>query len=395
MSASNGPGPDSAELVKQNPEALVLRGRPRPAVRFRRGLIVGVAACTAAGVLAVAWFALDPPALHGSIVVPAPGQTGRGARAEAIADVPESYAQVPRLGPALPGDLGRPILEHRRMSAAGPPSETLDSADEPARARASAEAERLAAERQAARTSAVLVQLHAASVSPPAGPVVPAPGSGQTTSSPAVGGEQGAARAAETADYQASLPDGSARILSAGTIIPASLITGINSDLPGMVLAQVTENVRDSATGAAILIPQGARLIGSYDSKVSFGQDRALLVWTKIVFPDGSSIDLDKMPASDVSGYAGLRDKVDSHSWQLLKGIVLSTLLGVGTQVSLGRSESELVRAVRESAQLNAADAGQQITSRNLDVRPTIVVRPGWPVRAVLNNDLVLQPWRG
>jgi len=118
-------------------------------------------------------------------------------------------------------------------------------------------------------------------------------------------------------------------------------------------------------------------------------------VWTRIVLPDGSSVWLDKMPATDTSGYAGLEDKVDSHTWQLLKGIALSTLLGVGTQLSLGSSESDLVRAIRESTQQNAAHAGDQITSRNLDVQPTILVRPGWPVRVIVNKDLVLQPWRG
>jgi type IV secretion system protein TrbI len=183
--------------------------------------------------------------------------------------------------------------------------------------------------------------------------------------------------------------------LTAGTLIPASLITGLNSDLPGMVIAQVTENVRDSATGRTVLIPQGARLIGSYDSLVAYGQRRALLVWTRIILPDGASVRLDNMPATDTSGFAGLEDKVDSHTWQLLKGIALSTLLGVGTQLSLGSSESDLVRAIRESAQQNAAHAGDQITARNLDVQPTIRVRPGWPVRAIVSKDLVLQPWSG
>jgi type IV secretion system protein VirB10 len=128
---------------------------------------------------------------------------------------------------------------------------------------------------------------------------------------------------------------------------------------------------------------------------VAFGQRRALLVWQRIVFPDGSSIALDNMPATDLAGYSGLQDRVNSHSWQLLKGIVLSTLLGVGTELSLGSDESDLVRAVRESAQQNAANAGQQITSLNLDVQPTLTVRPGWPVRAILHKDLVLRPWRG
>jgi type IV secretion system protein VirB10 len=183
-------------------------------------------------------------------------------------------------------------------------------------------------------------------------------------------------------------------MLAAGTIIPASLITGLNSDLPGMVVAQVTENVRDSATGSEILVPQGARLLGRYDSVIAYGQERALVVWNRILFPDGSSIELDNTPATDVSGYSGVSDRVDAHTWRLIKGVVLSTLLGVGTQLSLGNSEGDLLRAIRESAQQNAAHAGDQITSRNLEVQPTITVRPGWPVRAVLSKDLILAPWR-
>lgn len=183
--------------------------------------------------------------------------------------------------------------------------------------------------------------------------------------------------------------------LSAGTIIPASLVTGLNSDLPGTVIAQVTENVRDSGTGRTILVPQGARLIGSYDSTVAYGQRRALLVWQRIVFPDGSSIRLDNAPATDLSGYAGVRDRVDFHTWRLLQGIALSTLLGVSTEITFGGGEGDLVRAVRESTQQNAARAGDQITSRNLNVQPTLTVRPGWSLRAVIHKDLVLRPWRG
>lgn len=172
-------------------------------------------------------------------------------------------------------------------------------------------------------------------------------------------------------------------------------MTGLNSDLPGAVIAQVTENVRDSATGRTILVPQGARLIGSYDSAVAYGQRRALLVWQRIVFPDGSSIRLDNTPATDLSGFSGVEDGVDFHTWRLLKGIALSTLLGVGTELTFGGGEGDLVRAVRESTQQNAARAGDQITSRNLNVQPTLTVRPGWPLRAVIHKDLVLRPWRG
>jgi type IV secretion system protein VirB10 len=100
------------------------------------------------------------------------------------------------------------------------------------------------------------------------------------------------------------------------------------------------------------------------------------------------------MPATDAAGYAGLEDRVDSHGWELLKGAALSTLLGVSAQLGLG-GEGDLVRAIRQSSQQNAANTGERITSRNLDVQPTIKVRPGWPVRVLVSKDLVLSPWKG
>ena len=175
---------------------------------------------------------------------------------------------------------------------------------------------------------------------------------------------------------------------------PASLITGLNSDLPGAVVAQVTENVRDSATGRTIVIPQGARLIGRYDSAVAYGQRRALLVWTRILLPNGASFELDNMPATDSAGFSGLEDKVDLHGWQLLKGIALSTLLGVSAQMSFG-NEGTFLRAISQSAEQNAAHSGDQLTSRNLEIKPTIRVRPGWPVQVLVTKDLVLEPWEG
>jgi len=181
----------------------------------------------------------------------------------------------------------------------------------------------------------------------------------------------------------------------AGSIIAASLVTGLNSDLPGLVVAQVTENVYDSVTGRTLLIPQGARLIGTYDSVIAFGQSRALLVWQRIVMPDGSSIQIDNLPATDAAGYAGLEDDVDYHTWQLLKGVVLSTLLGVGTQLSLGNEEGDIVSAIRQSTQQSVDQAGQRITEKNLNIQPTITVRPGWPLRVIVHGDLVLRPYRG
>jgi type IV secretory pathway VirB10-like protein len=394
----------SAAPPKEDPEALVLRGRPRPAVRFRRGLIVGISGAVLASLIALSWLALEPPSFRRAASALDSDPAARERGPEALADLPSNYANVPRLGPPLPGDLGKPILDGQRSGGAiGTDSVGSPDRDQRSEPDAETERQRLAAEARAARSSAVIVQLGGANQA--SAPDREAREQPRNADAESAGGA--ASGAASQQQHKVDFARGgdaevdpnrlhaspSPWTLSAGTVIPASLVTGLNSDLPGMVIAQVTENVRDSATGRTVLIPQGARLIGSYDSILGFGQHRALLVWNRIVFPDGSSIRFDTMPASDVSGYAGLSDRVDSHTWQLLKGVVLSTLLGVGTQISLGSSESDLVRALRESTQQNAAQAGDRITSRNLEVQPTITVRPGWPVRALVREDLVLKPW--
>jgi type IV secretion system protein VirB10 len=390
---------------KLDSQSLVLRGRPRPAVRFRRGLVVGVSGAVAAGLAALAWVALEPAGLELAAAPDGSGGIVANSPAEALAGAPASYGDVPRLGPPLPGDLGQAILDRRRgLEPAGPRSDE----DLELRSRQEADAawrQQAAAAEQAARTAGLLVELEG--------------GAGHLAGQPAGDVAQGAAARAEPASpgastagsgvgerERASTPPlkivGSHPVvqapspwtLAAGTVIPASLVTGLNSDLPGAVIAQVTENVSDSATGRTVLIPQGARLIGRYGNSVAYGQRRAMLLWSRLVFPDGSSVQLDDMPAADSSGYAGVSDRIDSHGWQLLRGIALSTLLGVGTQLSLGSSESGLVRAVRESAQRNAADAGDRIAARDLDVQPTLTVRPGWPVTAIVNEDLVLEPWK-
>ena len=183
--------------------------------------------------------------------------------------------------------------------------------------------------------------------------------------------------------------------LMAGTIISASLISGLNSDLPGFVIAAVTENVFDTVSGRTLLIPQGSRLVGRYDNVVAFGQQRALVVWQRIIMPDGSSIVIDNLPAADTSGYAGLADQVDLHTWTLLKGIALATVLGVGSQLALGSSNSDLVTALQQSIQSTTNRAGQRLVERNLNVQPTMTVRPGWPLRVIVHKDLVLRPYRG
>lgn len=188
-----------------------------------------------------------------------------------------------------------------------------------------------------------------------------------------------------------AVPPISPTTLLAGSVIAASLITGLNSDLPGMVTAQVTQAVYDSVTGQHLLVPQGSRLIGKYDSVVAFGQKRALVIWQRLILPDGTSVRLDNMPATDAAGYAGLADKVNFHTWSLLKGVGLATMLGVGSELSIG-GDSDLVEAIRESTQTNVSRAGDQITQRNLDVQPTITIRPGAPVRVLVTRDLSIAP---
>jgi type IV secretion system protein VirB10 len=182
--------------------------------------------------------------------------------------------------------------------------------------------------------------------------------------------------------------------LMAGTIISASLVSGLNSDLPGFVIAQVTENVYDTVSGRYLLIPQGARLIGKYDTVIAFGQQRALVVWQRIILPDGSSILIDNLPAADTGGYAGLEDQVDVHTWKLLKGVALATVLGVGSQLAVGTSssgDSDLVKALQQSVASTTNRAGQRLVERNLNVQPTITVRPGWPLRVIVHKDLIFR----
>jgi Bacterial conjugation TrbI-like protein len=174
--------------------------------------------------------------------------------------------------------------------------------------------------------------------------------------------------------------------LMAGTIIAASLVSGLNSDLPGFAIAQVTENVFDSIAGRYLLVPQDSRLIGKYDNVVAFGQERALVVWQRIIMPDGTSVQIDHLPATDTGGYAGLADDVDLHTWKLLKGVALATVLGIGSELALGSSDSDLVKALQQSIQSTTNRAGQRLVERNLNVQPTITVRPGWPLRVIVQG---------
>jgi type IV secretion system protein VirB10 len=381
--------PAPARRFNTDPEDLALRAAPQPIVRFRKGLLVGAAAATLVLLAGVSWIALDPKGLQLAAgeqdLAPALAETAP----EALDGLPQVYSaeSVPQLGQPLPGDLGRPILAHEReMAQAAPLGPTPAAEPDPADQIAAAERQRQLTELTQARSAPVFMQVsRSAAVSS-----VDLAGEAETNTPPSPGTSP-----TDASNPHRLRPPASRWQVSAGSTIAASLITGLNSDLPGLVVAQVTEPVFDSATGRAILIPQGSRLLGRYESKVAFGQRRAMLVWDRLVMPNGASIALDNAPATDAAGYAGLSDRVDFHTWQLLKGIGFSTLLGVGTELTFGGAESDLVRALRESVQSNADRAGQKIVERNLEVAPTITVRPGFPVRVLIHKDLVLPPWTG
>ena len=180
-------------------------------------------------------------------------------------------------------------------------------------------------------------------------------------------------------------------ILQAGAVIPAALITGIRSDLPGHISAQVSQNVYDSPTGRLLLIPQGARLVGEYDSEVVAGQSRVLLAWDRLILPGGQSIRLDRQPAGDAAGMAGLADKVDNHWGSMLRAAMISSLLAVGSDLVTG-GDSELIRALRSGARDGTNEAGRRLIDRELSIPPTVTVRPGFAFRVIVTRDLILEP---
>ena len=185
--------------------------------------------------------------------------------------------------------------------------------------------------------------------------------------------------------------------IKAGTLIPAALITAINSDLPGEVVAQVTRPVYDHVTGKTVLIPQGSRLIGQYDAQVAYGQDRALVAWTRIIMPNGSSINLGSMPGTDLAGASGLSDRTDGHFGQLARGIALTTLFSIGAasaQDAGNRSSGGLVvNSTANGVANQAQQVGQRITERDLGRQPTLRIRAGWLVQVLVNKDIVLAPY--
>ena len=367
-------------------EPMRLRGNPPRVTRLSRRVLAGLGLVAALGVGGALIYALQTP------------QDGTGSdelystenrnTADGLNELPSDYTG-PVLGPPLPGDLGRPILDAQERGQPVPPPAINAPAVDP-------EEQRRRAEEEAARTSRVFFQT--------------APGAARETSAPNIAGlnlgnQPGAIQNNDLAFLNAPvdrrtvaldrvMPPASPFVLQAGSVIPAALITGIRSDLPGQITAQVTQHIYDSPTGSMVLIPQGTRIIGEYSNDVAFGDRRVLLVWNRLIFPNGRSIVLERQPGADTQGYAGLEDGVDYHWWDLTKAAGLSTLLSVGAELTMG-DDDRLIQAIRNGAQDTINDAGQQIVQRQLQVAPTLTIRPGFPVRVIVTRDLILEPYGG
>jgi type IV secretion system protein TrbI len=407
----------TATPPKEPPEIAALRAAPQTVMRLNRRTLALLVGVVSAAVLGATIWSLQGSKRQRESSAPELHNVDRVAKAENLDQLPADYSKMapaaapPVLGPPLPGDLGRPMLRaEREPGAAG---SSANRFDEDAHAEL---VNRLREAEEAAKAPVVFKQSARAGAMPAARTAAPFAGSdradpkmkNETTTdgvntgpTPASGDRKQAfidrpsdPASVSTARLQAPV---SPYLVTAGTIIPAALITGINSDLPGQVIASVTESIYDSATGRYLLIPQGSRLIGRYDSQVSFGQRRVLLVWTRLILPDTSSIALDRLPGIDPAGYAGLEDGVDWHWDRILAGAALSTLLGVGAELAApqrGGSEGQIVIATRQSVQDTVNEVGKEVTKKNLDVQPTLTIRPGFQLRVVVSKDMILRPYQ-
>jgi type IV secretory pathway VirB10-like protein len=381
------PGEDEAPLAGAT-EMRIRPDRP-PVTRLSRKVLLGLSGVAAVGIAGVLFFALRPQS-HQSPPELFSGATRKPP--EALSKLPRDYAgpkTTPRLGPPLPGDLGKPILN----AGAPAPGITTASGETP-------EQQRLAQEQNSARTSHLFATTNASATGPAMTQLATTPALAPSPTATEVAASDHKLAFLDAApDRQTQSPDRleappSPYTIQAGTIIPAALITGLRSDLPGEVTAQVTQEVRGGPTGRVVLIPQGAKLMGHYDAQVTFGQSRALLVWNRLIMPNGRSIILQRQPGIDTEGYAGLEDEVDNHWGLLFKAAILSTLLSVGSEAGTSNSENNLAQAIRQGASQSFNQVGEQVVGRSLTVQPTLTIRPGFPVNVMVTHDLVLEPYQ-
>ncbi|WP_298849356.1 TrbI/VirB10 family protein [uncultured Aquimonas sp.] len=411
---------DSPDLASQAgkvaPEAVAvavaLRAQPRPVTRLNRRTLAVLVGGLSVAVLGATIWSLQPHR-RGAGEQTELYNVDRVSKSEGLDGLPSDYSKlpkVPELGPPLPGDLGPAIVKSQQPMAPtyAPPGHDPEDAQRK--------------EAEAAAASSVFFR----SGTPGKGA---APGTAQVAATGSASGLAGfdplaagpASTAAQPADptavqnrqdqKEAFLKGGSTETrnsgnlqmpsspyqVMAGTVIAGALVTGIKSDLPGDVIATVTEPVYDTATGKFLLIPQGSRILGKYNSQVSYGQSRVQVVWNRVILPDTSSLKLDNLAGTDPAGYAGLEDGVDWHWDRVFAGAALTTLLGVGAELAAPENRQDgnrIVIAGRDSAQDSINQVGQEMTRRNMNIQPTLTERPGLSVRIIVNRDLVLRPYQ-
>lgn len=420
MSQDDTPDVAAPQAVKVEPETVALRAQPRPVTRLNRRTLAILAGGLSVAVLGALMWSLQPQRRTVNEQTEL-YNVDRVSRSEGLDQLPADYSKLPptlppgepELGPPLPGDLGPAIVNSQQPAVAAYAAPGHDPA----------EAERLARLKEAeeAAASSVFFRTGTQQAAPVAqSQVAAAPGfAANAAFDPMAAGP--ASTAAQPADPTAvqnrqdqkesfqqagttetrnsgnlQMPASPYQVM-AGTVVAGALVTGIKSDLPGDVIATVTEPVYDTATGRFLLIPQGSRILGRYNSQVSYGQSRVQVVWNRIILPDTSSLTLDNLAGSDPAGYAGLEDGVDWHWDRIFAGAVLTTLLGVGAELAAPENRQNgdrVIIAGRDSLQDSVNQVGQEMTRRNLNIQPTLTERPGLPVRIIVNRDLVLRPYR-
>lgn len=415
MSQDDTPDLATPQAGKVAPEAVALRAQPRPVTRLNRRTLAILAGTLSVAVLGALMWSLQPQR-RGAGEQTELYNVDRVSKSEGLDALPVDYsklppplpASVPELGPPLPGDLGPAIVKSQQPVTAAYAAPGHDPNDA------------LRKEAESAAASSVFFRSGSQAAPVAQTQVAAAPGfAANAAFDPLAAGP--ASTAAQPADptavqnrqdqKEAFLKGGSTETrnsgnltlpaspyqVMAGTVVAGALVTGIKSDLPGDVIATVTEPVYDTATGRFLLIPQGSRILGRYNSQVSYGQSRVQVVWNRIILPDTSSLTLDNLVGTDPAGYAGLEDDVDWHWDRIFAGAIMTTLLGVGAELAAPENRQDgdrVIIAGRDSLQDTVNQVGQEVTRRNISIQPTLTIRPGMPVRIVIGRNLVLRPYQ-
>ena len=410
MNQDDSPDLAAPSAGKVAPEAVALRAQPRAVTRLNRRTLAMLTGGLSVAVLGATIWSLQPHR-RGAKDQAELYNVDRVSKSEGLEGLPSDYSKLPKapeLGPPLPGDLGPAIVASQQPMAPtyAPPGHDPEDARRK-------EAEAAAASSVFFRSGKPGQSAGAAAQAAPGAPSVmsafdplaasPASTAAQPADPTTVQNRQeqkeaflkgGSTETRNSGNLQ--MPASPYQVM-AGTVIAAALVTGIKSDLPGDVIATVTEPVYDTATGRFLLIPQGSRILGKYNSQVSYGQSRVQMVWTRIILPDTSSLTLDNLVGTDPAGYAGVEDEIDQHWGRILAGAALTTLLGIGAELAAPENRQDgdrVIIAGRDGLQDTVNQVGQEMTRRNMNIQPTLTSRPGLPVRIIVNRDLVLRPYQ-